>query len=336
MILVLYGSDRLTIQRRLRELKQAIDDGTGMAESNITELSDRNVTAGDILAAAMAMPFLAPRRLVLVTGLLDRFGVPEDSSAGTPRIAAIGPWQPLFERLREAMPATTDLVFVGGAYRRNEFIDKLRSNKAVTVEQHQSPRGQQLNRFIADEAEARGMHLDDPVIRLLAGVFDGDTQTLAGELDKLALFTLGRRATVADVEIICSVTSTSKLWDFTDAVLDGNFVKAFAAQRDLLATQSSVDALIAPLLGVIRTLGHIVDLLEEGKSPAEIGAATGQRYPALRDRAINRARRLGYDGIVQLYDLVVSIDRDRKRGIIHDDLALELLTGRLSSVGASR
>lgn len=333
MIVVLVGADELAMRRRMSELRELADGGSGMLETNLTIVDGREAKPHDILAPATAMPFLAPHRMVIVENLIDRY----ESRPGERRARGTEAFAPLLAGLADGLPDSTVLVFTGGAKGRagNPLVKALGEIPGVTVEEYPELRGEPLLRFIREEAGARGMRLDSAGVTTLAALYGGDTLSLANELDKLSLYTMGRPVTKADVDAVCSTDRTSKIWDYTDAAIDGDVLKASDSLAALIREGEEPEGILAMLFGSFRTLATVADMLAEGASPEEIGRAIRQQYPNLRDRAINRARRLGPAGIRQAYELMVAMDRDNKAGLTRSDVGIELLTARLCALGAA-
>lgn len=344
------------MRRRLQELKDEADGGTGMLISNISVIDGRDAKPAEVIGPAMAMPFLAPRRLVIVDNLLERYKYnPEQRQ---PR--SLGPWDPLFAALESGIPDSTVLVFTGpGVSRGNPMLDRLKKLGALD-EEFPELKGEALSRYVRDEAAARGIRFKngpsrqhhtgndewehaglhdrngpptDPV-ELLKTLLQGDTLGLANELDKLALYTMGRDVTVDDVYEVSAGARAFGAFDFPDAVMDGKLEVALHILESL--RQKGIDdaGSLAFLLSAYRRLAPVVDLVEQRASPEEIGAAMGPagRYPNLRDRAINRARGLGPEGLRRAYELMVEADRTSKTGEVRDDLALEIAVMRLSAL----
>lgn len=333
MIVVLVGADELAVRRRLAELRELADGGSGMVESNVTHIDGRDAKPHDILGPASAVPFLAPHRLVIVENLLERY----DARPGERRSRGSDAFAPLVSGLAGGIPDSTVLVFVGAAGRRagNPLLKALSEIPGVSVEEFPELRGDPLMRFIREEGAARGMRLDSASVTTLAALYGGDTLTLSNELDKLSLYTMGKPVTKADVDAVCLTDRTSKVWDYTDAALDGELVKALDALAALLRDPDmEPEAVLGMLFSSFRTLVTIADMLDEGASPDEIGRATRQSFPNLRDRAIARARRLGHSGIRRAYELMVAMDRDNKTGQVDSAAGIELLTARLCELGA--
>src|SRR5487761_2611680 len=185
MIVLLYGANELAIRRRLRELRDEADGGTGMVDSNVDSIDGASAKPQDILAAVMSVPFLSAKRLVVVEHLLERFEARADQRQ--PR--ALTAFEPLFTALESGIPDSTILVFVGAPFLA-----------AGVNEEQPELKKEELSRFIREEAAARGIRLrpgrfpdrfqpgelipqeSDPAA-LLAALFQGDTLTLANELD---------------------------------------------------------------------------------------------------------------------------------------------------------
>ena len=140
---------------------------------------------------------------------------------------------------------------------------------------------------------------------------------------------MGREATVDDIDILCGGERETTIWELVDSVLDGDTAKALQALRFLRSRGESVSSLLGQLAAAYRPLTTVLDLLEGGASPEEIGKAIRRPWPRLRDAAIQRARRLGREGVRSAYETLVAADRSIKLGEVRDELALEVAVTRL-------
>ena len=355
MILALFGADRVAIKRRLQELRSEADGGSGMLESNMTVIDGPSAKPDEILGAAMAMPFLSPRRLVVVEGFLDRF----EPSGGRQR-RGLDVIASLLTTLGDGIPETTTLVFTGGAINasRNQLVAELKKLPGVEIEEHAAPKRDALVRFIREEAATLGIRFKagrssrpmdtedewrrpeggDPA-QILAGLHENDTLGLEQDLAKLALYTMGREATVDDVDLLCGGEREASIWDFVDGVIDGETDKAFRALEALQKKGESIQGLLAMLMGGYRTLATVIEMLDAGANEEEIGKAIRRPWPNLRRRAIARARDLGRPGLRAAYQAMVEADRSNKLGEVDEDLSIEILIlrlGQLRSSGAAR
>lgn len=347
VLVLLYGPDELLRRRRLEQLREQADGGSGMLISNLSVVEGRTATVDEILGPAMSAPFLGPHRLVVVEGFLDRFEPAGEQREGrsieafAPVIAAAG-----------GLPPSTILVFTGlkvGA--RNPMLAALKKVPGVEVLECAKLEKEALLRFIREEGVARGVRFHparsnralgpgeewrrpketDPAV-LLAALFQSDTLAIVNELDKLALFSMGREVTVDTVDTVCGGERESTIWNLLDATMDGDLSMAFNVTEYLVQHGESVQGILAMLTLGYRRLGTVIGMLEDGAAPEEIGKAINQQWPGLRDRTIARARRLGAPGLRAAYEAIVAGDRSIKSGEAREDLALEILLCRLATL----
>lgn len=349
MILLLFGADQRAIDRRLHQLKAEADGGSGMLTTNLAVVDGRDAKAFDVIAPAKSPPFLAPKRVVLVEHLLERFEAQGDQRRGR----SVEPWKPLFDEMAKAgIPPTTTLVFTGpklnGA--TNSFIDAAKKAGAE-VEEHGELKGEGLLRYIRDEAHLRGIRMrqgaprnhhpasdewekgasNDPVA-LIAALTNGDTLQVASELDKLALYTMGRDATTDDVYEVCAGERLVTQFNFVDAVMDGELLQALDNLAVLRANGADQQAMLSLLASAYRRLALLQDLLEQGMRPDEAGQKLrqGLQFPGLREAALRRMRAHGAAGIRRAYEVIVEADRHTKLGEVDADLALDTAVYRLA------
>lgn len=353
MIVLLYGPDTMAIRRRLQELKDEADGGSGMLATNYLSIDGRDAKPADIIAPAMSPPFLAPKRLVVVENLLERYeGAVRRGGASSSR--GIDPLKPLFEALEGGLPESTMLVFLmpGGGGGRNALIDRLKQIPGTKNEFHPELKGDALLRYIREEAAARGIKFhqgaprkphpgsdewlrgatNDPAA-LIATVTRGDTLAIANELDKLALYTMGAPTGVDEVYDVCAGDREAGNFALQDALLDGRLKDAMETFY-LLRAEPNYDGqmMIGSLLGFYRRLAPGLDVLaERGNDQA---FAEAMRIPANQkwrsDRDLKRARRLGPTGLKRAIGAIVEADRSNKSGEVDEEIAMELLIARLA------
>lgn len=348
MIIVLHGQDELRLRRRLQALRAEAGGEAGAQGADVALLDGRDAKPEEILGPALTAPFLAPRRMVVVEGLLGRFEGGGGARGGG-RGSRVDAFNPLLEGLAAGIPETTTLVFIEGALNagRNPLLRRLDETGEVAVEHFPELKRGELVQFVREEAAEQGVDFrrgrsvrplpgeeewrrpreDDPA-QLLAALHP-NTLELARELEKLALYTMGREATVDDIDLLCGGERETTIWQLVDGVLDGAPANALQSLRFLLSRGESVNSLLAQLAAAYRPLSTVLDLLEDGAGPEEIGKAIRRPWPRLRDAAIQRARRLGPEGVRGAYEILVSADRSMKQGKVRDELALEVAVTRL-------
>ena len=362
MIRLLRGGDELSRRRRLQALKDEADGGTGMLVTNLVQIEGKDAKVEDILGPAMTPPFLAPKRLVIVERFLDRWDGTNVSEEGesAPRRAprGLGAFDPLITALGAGIPETTELVFTGGpVVKANPMVAQLKGISGVVEEVHEEPRREDLLRFIRDEAGARGVrfrasratdeHWDsedwvqrresDP-LALLAAITQGNTLAISNELDKLALYTMGRDVTVDDIYDLCSGDRDVTVFNLLDAIQDGKTGDAVHHLRRLTEREEVGQMLISMLSTRFRQTAVVAELIESGAGEEEVGRAMGNagRYPGLRQAGMRRARRVGVQRCLDALAMIVDYDYRAKKNEIHHEVALELLVTKLSELANGR
>jgi DNA polymerase III delta subunit len=362
VILLLRGGDELAIRRRLQRLKDEADAGTGMLATNLVTVEGRDARPEDIIGPAMTPPFLAPQRLVIVERFLDRWEgrASQDDQPGQEASLPRGmrQFEPLFAALEQGLPPTTVLVFTGGPpAATNAMVSRLKKIPGAAEEVHDEPRRDDLLRFIRDEAAARGLRFrtsraagehwesedwvrrpeSDP-IALIAAITNGSTLAIANELDKLALYTMGREATVDDVYTLCSGEREVTQFNLLDAVQDGKAAEAVHHLDRLMAADDVTQYVLTMLTTRFRQTAAVAELIEKGAPEEEIGRAMGNagRYPGLRQAGIRRARAYGTAGARAALSAIAEADYRGKKNEVRHEVALELLVIKLARMAARR
>lgn len=355
MIVVLFGANELAMRRRLQELKDEADGGSGMLVTNLSYVDGRDAKPNDVLAPCMSPPFLAPRRLVIVENLLERF-----EARGGPRASrALGPWDEMVAALGKGIPSTTTLVFFGQPFlaegrsrsvsKANPFVIALGKLPEVTLEEHPALEKEVLARYITDEAAIRGIRFkrgggqfedyeerppeSDPVL-LLANLLQGDTLTIANELDKLALYTrdAGGEVTVADVNRVSHGDRAAKSWDLTDAIINGNLAGALGALKILKEAGENLQGILGLITARYRSLAPVAELVASGltKEAIAVELKRPNNYPLQKD--MEAGKRLGVAGVRIVYGCLVDADRTNKLGEVDEDLSIEILLMKLCAL----
>jgi len=355
VIIILFGANELAMRRRLQELKDEADGGSGMLVTNMSTVDGRDAKVNDVLGPCMAPPFLAPRRLVIVEHLLERY-----ESRGGPRGSrSLGPWAQLPEELAKGIPETTTLVFFGQPFlvegrqrtvsKTNPLVAELAKVPGASIEEHPALEKENLLRYIMEEGALRGIRFkrgggdfedyeerppeSDPV-QLLANLLQGDTLSIANELDKLALYTrdAGGEVTVADVNRVSHGDRQLKTWDLTDALINCQLGPALSALKTLTESGEALQGLLGLITSRYRSLAPVVELVADGQQAPAIAEQLKRpnNFPLKKD--IEASRRFKPAMIKQAYQYLVEADRTNKLGEVSEDVSLDLLVMKLCTL----
>ena len=249
MITLLHGPDDLLRSEHLATLRAALGPAE-MAELSTTWLDGRRTTIGEIRHHADAMPFLTPRRLVIVEGYLLQLRRRMRSSKGktddegddsdTPEnlSAAAQDREHLLAYLSE-VPDTTDLVLVEattvpGNDKLIKALKRLANEGRAAIVVCDAPAERDLPGWIIDRTRRKGGEIEPAAAYDLATSVGRNLMLLDNELDKLIAYGGGAgpiRKT--DVRLMVPYTQEASIFDMVDAIGQKNSAEATRLLREL-------------------------------------------------------------------------------------------------------
>jgi len=176
------------------------------------------------------------------------------------------------------------------------------TERGGAVEEHATPRRNQLQGWIRSHAEQIGIAIEPRAAATLAeriggGIWESDiergqqTRVADGELRKLATFAGNRAIGVADVEVLVSDTRPASLFAITNAIDRREPAAAAAALERALEEGQPVLRIMAALEGRIADLIVARDLSSSGAAPAELARRVGRGNARMAERIAEASRR---------------------------------------------
>jgi DNA polymerase-3 subunit delta len=319
---VLHGSDEFTRAERVAELRQRLGPPE-MVDLNTTWLDGRAVTLGELRHACEAIPFLADRRLVLVTGLLTRLG--EGEGRGE---------RAFLERLLDLLPRlpeTTRLVFIeGGALSDSHPVLRLaREHERGYARRFEPPAPKALPRWIVRRVQKYQGRIEPPAAARLAQAVGSDLRLLDQEIRKLVTY-VGPEGviTAADISRLVPYVQQAVIFDLVDALGRRDGRVAVSALQRLLEEGESPMGILAMIVRQFRLLVQVKELRQAGENPASIARALGLHpFPARKLYA--QAANFTADQLERIYRHLLETDLQIKRGELAVEAALDLLVAGL-------
>src|SRR5262245_60030202 len=313
MIYLLYGPDEYARSEALAALKA--DMPADLADLNLSLLDGKKLKLDALVAACEAFPFLADRRLVIVTDLLKH------QRAGKER-----------DELRaylERVPATCDLVFV-----ESEDFDKRSAvftylKKAGQTREFLPKEGAELLRWLAERATSLDAKLDPQAAQRLVGYVGADSRMLVNGLGKLANYVgPGGRITADAVELLVQDGQERSLFAFIDELSARRRGAALQSLRRLFEDGQAATYILFMVARQVRILLGVKELAAQRLRPDEIAAQLGQR-PFVVRKALEQVRGFSDAELTQLHDRMLALDHASKTGRIEAEAGLELLVAEL-------
>jgi DNA polymerase III subunit delta len=316
------GSDEVLLRDAARDLIHALVgdldpaftvDEIGRDRFQPSDAAEARIAP--LVEAAQTPPFLTDRRVVVGRDL-DVFT----------RVEQIAP---LVAYLDDPLP-TTSLVLVFGPGR----LPKLLAEAVARCggEQLDTGPGRKVAAWVDDQLAAAGLHVDREGTARLVEWLGDDAQKLVGVIGTLVgSFGVGARLGAADLEPFLGESGGVPPWELTDALDRGDITTALDKLHRMVGGGGR-----HPLQVMATLHGHYARMLQLDGAPvrgekdaAQLLGLRGSTFPARK--ALQQARRLGHDRVVEAVSLLAGADLDLRGGKAWPEgLVLEVLVARLA------
>jgi len=319
-IFLLYGNDEFAITRKLKDFESEFTDPTS-ADMNTTRLEARSMSENDLNNAVNAMPFLAPKRLVFIAYPSSKFTKPDARKK--------------FQEFLEKAPETAkvvlyDIVEKPKDAERHWLVKWAEKHKPhVKMQPFFLPQQRDMPGWIINEAKKQSGQIEPPAAARLAEMVGVDTRQAGMELSKLLAYVNWERPVRgSDVEAVCIVTSQQSVFDFVDALSQGN---AKTAQKllHLLLENEDPFSLWGMVVRQFRLLIQAREILDGRGNKDDVARALGV-HPYVAEKTTGQAGRFSIEALEGIYRRLLKIDEQVKTSQITLDLALDTLVVELA------
>ncbi len=336
MIYVFHGEDNFSANEALQQTLASAGPAE-MRESNVTRLDAGEYTLEKFGAAAMVVPFLADRRIVVVRGLLGAAEGQRTGRRGRRNANEGGPGAGLPELLAQ-LPPTTDAIFMEGKLASgNPLLAAIRElgKERATIREFPVLRRDALTDWIRDRAARKGAQVDARAVALLAEQVGSNLWALDMEMEKLSIHATGRTVTVEDVQALVSSAREASIFDLVDAIMDRRPDAALKTMERLLHEGGTGPSLLAMIARQARMLALAQDLSQRRVPQNEWGSHLGTTSDFVIRKTAEQARRFTPAAVRGLYRLLLETDLAMKTGESTDELAMTEFLARASSLASA-
>jgi DNA polymerase-3 subunit delta len=315
----LFGNDEFAITRKLKEFEADFTDPTS-ADMNTARLDARSMSEDDLNNAVNAMPFLAKRRLVLLENLSSKYNNPSVRKK--------------FLAFVEKTPETTRLVMVESVEPKEAEKHWLvkwaeKNSKVIQTKAFMLPRLRDMTGWIINETKNQGGQIEPRAAEMLKDMVGVDTRQAGMEIAKLlAYVNWARPVRSQDVEAVCIVTSQQSVFDFVDALANGNGKSAQHLLHRLLETEDEF-SLWGMVIRQFRLLIQAREILDSRGNQNDVARALGV-HPFVAEKTTQQAGRFSIESLEHIYRRLLKIDEGVKTSQITLDLALDTLVVELA------
>lgn len=304
MILFLYGEDTYRSKKKLDEIRAKFLRDIDPSGLNLQAIDGAKVELGDIRAAAFATPFLAKRRMVILTDAIGEAGKKEA--------------EPLAEILG-SVPEDTILVVrerAGAAdLDGSPAFEKLKDGKFYPEFKPLGPK--ELQAWIAAEAKERGVEFEKDALVAYLPLAGTDAWKISGELDALAATARAAgtgRIAAADVRSLAHLQAEQSVFDFLDAVGTRRADLALRLFEALLEQGETEVALLSRMQSHVRGLLVASDLAASGQATKERLARELGVHPFAAAKLVSQSRYFKTPELERLFVWLIDADERLKKG----------------------
>ena len=296
----LYGKEPYSRVSAIRLCKAAREEA--VRELNIQAFS--GASAAEIIQACETLPFFDEKRLVIVRDL---------DADGAHALAGYA----------ERVPETCLLLIDGSAAAKTGALFKALSPRGRAVEFAPYDEEHAIA-FLEKRARENNIRLERPAARRLVTLLGTNLALLENTLLRVAGYAGAARQVDTKLAEACIPPNREhKVFEIIDPLIAGNKKAALAVTMDMLREGESAMGLAAYLEGAVRQLLTARQLLDDGRTEAEILAALGGNPGAAR-HTVKKAERCSEAQLVEALALLADVGYLQIQGRAKDSDSLIL------------
>ncbi len=328
MLYILSGQDDFSLSQSLEEIKREIGDQAVLVGS-ITTLDGQQVSLEQLRPFCETLPFLAEKRLVIIKGLLERFDAKGRASRQkkTTRTSRQDEYKSLGAYIGK-IPDSTVVVLLENRIANNNPLFRELAGKAV-VKSFPLLRDIQLRQWIQRCVKEESSSISPHAVDLLARLVGSNLWIMTSEINKLVLFTSGRRIEEEDVKTVVSYSQQVNVFAMVDAIIEFKAELAEQLLQQLLQRGAAPAYLMVMLSRQIRMIVRARELRNQRKPKTEIQNKLGLTSEFVLRKTLEQAAHYSLPRLKGVYHQLLETDLSIKTGKYDAELALNILVAEL-------
>ena len=310
-VYLLYGEEAYLKRSYKNRLVQAIiPEGDTM---NFNAYEGKGINVKEIIDIAETMPFFADNRLIL----LENTGFFKSAN------------EDMAEYVKE-IPESTVLLFVEDEVDKRSRLFKAVKDKGYACEMTRQPEAK-LIAWVLGLMKKEDKKITESDMKLFLSRTGNDMENIYQEWLKLSAYTMDREViTSADIEAVCSLQTTSKIFEMIHAISEHKQKQALEYYYDLLTLKEPPMRILFLMAREFNLLMQVKQLSSEGKSSADIAKLT--KLPGfLSGKYIAQAKKFSTEELRSALTECVGTEEAVKTGQLDDRLGVELLIIKYSA-----
>lgn len=322
MLIFVFGENVFSASEYVASMRAKFIDKFDKSGMNLVEFEPAKITLGDAMQAIASPPFISPKRMVILHGLLGEIT----------RKAEIEPW---IESLAKIPESTITILF--------DQIDIQKAQKhllykslSVKPDVHTYPfpalLGSKLTAWAKSYSQKINLNISDQLLHKVVGLVGNDVWQLSLELQKLAAFASTQPVNDEMIANFVKANFEDQIFEFIDAVAQGQTERALKLLGEQRLAGSTDHHLFAMLARQVRLLLSATDVLERNPNATKSDIAKElDVHPFVAQKTLTQARRFNLAQMKRLHRLLFDLDLKLKRSQVKADVAVDRVVAELVS-----
>lgn len=302
-VYLFYGEEDYLKRMYRDKMKQAVlADGD---EMNYSYFEGKDTDALQLREIADTLPFFSDYRIVIV----ENSGWFKSANE--------------FADYLKQMPDTTVLVFVEKELDKRNKLYKFVNKNGLAVEMN-AMTAKEMKTWIAVLLKQNQRQMRESTAEYFLEQVDNSMTNVQNELDKLIAYTEGREEiTKEDVDAVCSVQITGRIFQMMDAVAGRKQAETLALYHDLLLLRESPMSILYLLSRHFNILLQIKNMPE--REEKSVIAKKAGIPPFTIGKYQSQCRHFSKEKLQAMLDSCIETEYQFKRGNLSDQIGIELL-----------
>lgn len=312
-VYLIYGQEQLLLDEAVTRLKNSFAE-EGDIDFNFDQFNGGSDSAAAVVQAAQTLPFMSPKRLLLVKDV-DKF-----ASSDTKVLA---------DYLNSASPSTC-MVLVASDIKKASPIYKA-ADKTGQVFEYKLPSKNEYPLWAKERFKVKGKTLKDGAARLLIESVGYNLNKLDSEIEKISLFYADKaEIDEKDVTALVCTSSENSIFDLVDSIGQRDIKSAFIFLRQLLEVSGDPPQLIFYMITrQFRLLLKTRSLLDRGLSDQAISKELKVLFFVAK-KLREQCRNFSADQLRQIYRSLGQADlalktSERQPRLLLEDLLVKII-----------
>jgi len=335
LLYLLCGQDDFSLKEALKEIKKELGEAS-LLETNTSILNGQAISPGELNTVVGAAPFLAEKRLVIVTGLLGRFQSRKDAGnrRESGRIKGETNGHRAFKDIMENLPQSTVLVLVEEEVGKENPLLKELPQTAIIKAFPFMKKGK-LELWIRQRVAREGGRISPGAVDLLSRLVGSDLWIMSAEIAKLVLYASGRIIEEADIKEMVGYTQEASIFTMVDAILERRIKQAVSSLSKLFESGYPYSYMLHMLARQVRLVIRLSELMNRGLAEKEIRSVLGLTKDFVWHKTRQQAKSYSLKQLKEVYGRLLDTDVAIKTSRYQGELALDILVVELCRQGRS-